>query len=73
MLVFTSVVTAIIVLDYWVLRKRLWKVPDLFKGSPESIYWYNNGINYRAWAVYIVTVIPSLRKCLLFRPTQLFF
>ncbi|PVH99763.1 hypothetical protein DM02DRAFT_642803 [Periconia macrospinosa] len=58
--VFTSVCTAILILDYWVIRRRLWKIPDLFKGGPEYIYWYSHGINPRAWFVYIVTVIPSL-------------
>lgn len=62
--VFTSVCTAILILDYWVIRKRAWKVPDLFHGGPEYIYWYFHGINPRAWFVYIVTVIPSLRKFL---------
>lgn len=60
--VFTSVCTAILVLDYWFIRKRAWKVPDLFQGGPDYIYWYFHGINPRAWFVYIVTVIPSLRE-----------
>lgn len=58
--VFASVTTAILVLDYWVIRKRCWKVPDLYKGGSQYIYWYWNGINLRAWFVFIVTVIPSL-------------
>ncbi|EXJ82047.1 hypothetical protein A1O1_08116 [Capronia coronata CBS 617.96] len=58
--VFTSVCTAVLVLDYWYTRKRMWKIPDLFVGNNSSIYWYFHGINVRAWVVYIVTVIPSL-------------
>ncbi|KAH8657101.1 permease for cytosine/purines, uracil, thiamine, allantoin-domain-containing protein [Tricladium varicosporioides] len=58
--VFASVCTAILMLDYWVIRKKMWKVPDLYKGGPEYIYWYTHGINMRAWFTYIVTVIPSL-------------
>ncbi|KAE9978161.1 hypothetical protein BLS_000839 [Venturia inaequalis] len=58
--VFASVVTAILVLDYWVIRKKAWKIPDLYKGGPEYIYWYYHGINLRAWSVYIITVVPSL-------------
>jgi len=60
--VFTSVVTAILIFDYWIIRERKWVVPDLFKGGPEHIYWYFHGINPRAWFAYIVTVIPSLRE-----------
>jgi nucleobase:cation symporter-1, NCS1 family len=63
--VFTSVCTAILILDYWFIRKRAWKVPDLFRGGPEYIYWYTHGINLRAWTTYIVTVIPSLRESLI--------
>lgn len=61
-------VTAILVLDYWVIRQKAWKIPDLYKGGPEHIYWYWHGINLRAWAVYIITVIPSLRKYSLLNP-----
>ena len=60
--VFASVVTSILVLDYWVIRKRMWKIPDLFVGNNNSIYWYWHGANPRACIVYIVTIIPSFRK-----------
>jgi NCS1 family nucleobase:cation symporter-1 len=62
MAVFTSVITAILVLDYFVIRKGAWKVNDLYHGGPQYIYWYWHGINLRACGVYLVTVIPSMRK-----------
>ncbi|RDW73035.1 putative permease-2 [Coleophoma cylindrospora] len=58
--VFSSVTTAILVVDYWWVRKCIWKVPDLFHGGPGYIYWFTHGINLRAWFAYIVGVIPSL-------------
>lgn len=53
-------ITAILVLDYWVIRKGAWKIPDLYKGGPQYLYWYWHGINIRACAVYIISVIPSM-------------
>jgi NCS1 family nucleobase:cation symporter-1 len=32
--------------DYWIIRKKLLKMPDLYKGH-EGIYWYTNGVNWR--------------------------
>jgi nucleobase:cation symporter-1, NCS1 family len=38
--------TTILLSDYWVIRKKLLKMPDLYKGA-DGIYWYTNGVNYR--------------------------
>ncbi|EPE24965.1 hypothetical protein GLAREA_11546 [Glarea lozoyensis ATCC 20868] len=57
--VFASVTTIILILDYWFIRKQMWKVPDLFKGGPEYIYWYYHGVNLRSCCVFVITVIPS--------------
>jgi NCS1 family nucleobase:cation symporter-1 len=45
-----------------VIRKGAWKVPDLYRGGLDFVYWYTYGINFRAWFVYVTTVVPSLRK-----------
>jgi NCS1 family nucleobase:cation symporter-1 len=37
-----------------------WKVPDIFKGNNESVYWYTNGFNLRAFAAWIGIVWLSL-------------
>lgn len=34
--------------DYFILRKRNLKLTDLYEMSPKSIYWYTNGVNWRA-------------------------
>lgn len=60
--VFASVTTAVLMLDYWVVRKRVWKIPDLFVGNTSSIYWYWHGANPRSCIVFIITIIPSFRE-----------
>jgi nucleobase:cation symporter-1, NCS1 family len=35
-------------IDYWVLCKRMWRVPELFIGNTRSIYWYRGGYNWKA-------------------------
>lgn len=62
--VFTGPTTAILIYDYYILRKGNWKIPDLFQGGSQYIYWYTNGINYRAWTAYAIATIPSFRKSL---------
>jgi NCS1 family nucleobase:cation symporter-1 len=60
--VVTGPTTAILIVDYYILRKGNWKIPDLFKGGSESIYWYWHGINFRSLTVYVIAFIPALRK-----------
>ena len=58
--VMSAVTTGILVADYWVVRKRVWKIPDLFKEGSDYIYWYWHGINPRSAVVFFVSIVPSL-------------
>lgn len=51
--------TAIVLSDYWVIRKRMLKVPDLYKGK-DGIYWYHNGINWKC----IIALFGGAALCL---------
>jgi len=51
-------VAGILIADYWVLRRRQLSTRDLFQLDGE--YAYSNGINYRAMAVLIVSVLPVI-------------
>lgn len=62
--VVTGPTTAILIIDYYVLRKGNWKIPDMFNGGPQSIYWYYKGINFRSIVPYIIAILPSMRKFL---------
>lgn len=48
--VFMSPAAAILVADFWVVRKTAWNIPDLYR--PEGIYWFWNGLNWRAFVAY---------------------
>lgn len=51
-----------LIVDYYFVRKRKLVIPDLFIGGPESIYWFNNGINWRAIFCLLFAMWPSMRK-----------
>lgn len=40
---FYGPISGILVADFWIVRKRLIKMRDLYIGSDESIYWYYKG------------------------------
>jgi NCS1 family nucleobase:cation symporter-1 len=58
--VFATATTAILTSDYFFVRKRAWKVPDLY--HQDGIYWYFSGFNVRAIVAWLLAVTPSLRK-----------
>lgn len=50
--------TSILIVDYWVIRKKLWKVPDLY--VEDGIYWYTNGWNLRCVVALVIGMLPAL-------------
>ncbi|RDW73384.1 hypothetical protein BP6252_07291 [Coleophoma cylindrospora] len=56
--VYTSVTTSILIVDYFIIRKRMWKVPDLYVEN--GIYWYTNGWNLRCLAALVIGMVPAL-------------
>jgi NCS1 family nucleobase:cation symporter-1 len=57
-LVYYSCASAIVISDFWIVRKKLLKVPDLF--TPGGIYWYTAGWNWRCMVALILGMAPSL-------------
>ncbi|ETS88085.1 hypothetical protein PFICI_01913 [Pestalotiopsis fici W106-1] len=57
---FISPLIGMYIADFWIIRKCNWRVPHLYIGNEESIYWYSKGFNWRAFLVWIVMVCPSL-------------
>jgi NCS1 family nucleobase:cation symporter-1 len=49
--------------DYFVIRKRKLVIPDLFIGDDSSIYWYTKGFNWRAIAALLLAMWISIRTC----------
>lgn len=59
---FVSPLAGINAIDFWIIRKKAWKVPDLYVGNSSSIYWYDFGWNWRAIVAWTLAVWPSFRK-----------
>jgi nucleobase:cation symporter-1, NCS1 family len=56
--VFMSPAAAILVIDFWIIRRTKWNIPDLYK--PSGIYWFWHGINWRAAVAYFLGMWPAL-------------
>ena len=57
---FLSPLTSMYVADFWIIRRRNWKVPDLSIGDKTSIYWFTGGFNLRAIACWFILIWMSL-------------
>jgi NCS1 family nucleobase:cation symporter-1 len=60
--VFIAPMTGILVCDYWLVRQRKLRIPDLYTSG--GIFWYNYGLNWKAFAVFFACIAPSFRKIL---------
>jgi len=44
----------ILTADYFVVRNQRLKLEDLYTSDPEGIYWFNHGVNWRAFTAWIL-------------------
>jgi len=51
---------AVMVFDYWLLRRTRLDVEELYRHGPGGRYWFTNGFNWRALVAVAVGVIPVL-------------
>ncbi|OAL37940.1 hypothetical protein AYO20_02773 [Fonsecaea nubica] len=58
--VFLGPMVGMMVCDFWVIRDRKLKLSDLYIPNESSIYWYNRGFNWRAYASWLVGMAPAL-------------
>jgi cytosine/uracil/thiamine/allantoin permease len=49
-------VIAIMLVDYYILKRKQYDPDEIVTGSGKH-YWYRNGINFKAYAAYIVGAI----------------
>ncbi|OQV04574.1 hypothetical protein CLAIMM_09434 [Cladophialophora immunda] len=56
--VFVAPMTGIIAADYWIIRRRKWVIPDIYK--QDGIYWYSLGVNWRAYVAFIMSFVFDL-------------
>lgn len=50
----------VIVTDYYIVRGGKLDLAGLYDGKPGSRYWYTSGINWRAFAAFIIGFTPTL-------------
>jgi NCS1 family nucleobase:cation symporter-1 len=53
-----SPAAAILIVDFWIIRRQKWNIPDLYK--TDGIYWFNGGVNWRAIVAYLIGMWPAL-------------
>lgn len=58
--VFLGPMCGIMIAEYWVIRHRKVKLTHLYQPSPESIYYFWKGINWRTFLTWIVGFTPQL-------------
>jgi NCS1 family nucleobase:cation symporter-1 len=51
---------AVMVVDYWLLRKARLNLEQLYRWGPGGEYWFSNGFNWRALGAVAIGVIPVL-------------
>ncbi|KAK3072951.1 hypothetical protein LTR53_005862 [Teratosphaeriaceae sp. CCFEE 6253] len=56
--VFMSPAAAILVVDFWLIRRERWNIPQLYQ--PGGIYWFTGGLNWRAFVAYTLGMWPAL-------------
>jgi cytosine/uracil/thiamine/allantoin permease len=60
--IFVSPLIGIFCADYIVVRRRKYKVPDLYVGNKSSIYWYQYGFHWRGFLTWLMLIWVSIRK-----------
>lgn len=63
--VFLGPMTGVMYADYFFVHKRTFKLPDLYRNDPASIYYYWRGLNWRApvaWLMGIWITLPGFAR-----------
>ncbi|KAG1831560.1 permease for cytosine/purines, uracil, thiamine, allantoin-domain-containing protein [Suillus variegatus] len=58
--IFFAPFSGILLADYFVVRRCTIKLEDCYIGDTRSIYWYHNGVNWRAPLAWVLGVFPTM-------------
>ncbi|KAH8697839.1 putative uracil permease [Talaromyces proteolyticus] len=58
--VFIGPMTGVMFSDYFLVRRQILKLSDLYEYSSKSIYWYQKGYNWRAFVAWMMGVWITL-------------
>lgn len=59
--------------DYHLIRRYKLRVNDLYTGDSTSIYWFRNGVNWRALVAFLLGMWPLLRTSPKFSSNEAFW
>jgi NCS1 family nucleobase:cation symporter-1 len=51
---------AVMIVDYWLIRRRQLDVVELYRPDPGGRYWYSGGFNLRALVAVLIGVVPVI-------------
>ncbi|KAL2817910.1 NCS1 nucleoside transporter [Aspergillus cavernicola] len=57
--IFLSAITGILICDYYALRRGRLNIPDLYTADPKGEYHYYHGFGIRAFAAYVLAIVPN--------------
>lgn len=58
--IFFAPFSGILLADYFVIRRCVIKLEDCYIGDERSIYWYRNGVHWRAPLAWVLGVFPTM-------------
>lgn len=58
--VFLSSIAGVVFCDYYIIRKGLLHLKELYISNKSSAYFYTKGVNLRAYAAYICGILPNI-------------
>jgi len=56
--VFLGPIAGLMVADFFIIRKQHFSLPEFYKVG--GIYWYSHGVNWRAMAALVFSIVPNL-------------
>ncbi|TGO74934.1 hypothetical protein BELL_0246g00030 [Botrytis elliptica] len=57
--IFLSAITGVLLCHYFVIARGFLKIPDLYTSDKKAAYHYKGGWNWRAYAAYVIGIIPN--------------
>ncbi|KAG2340082.1 hypothetical protein BDR05DRAFT_1002834 [Suillus weaverae] len=58
--IFFAPFSGILLADYFIVRRCVIKLEDCYIGDKRSIYWYRNGVHWRAPLAWVLGVFPTM-------------
>ena len=58
--VFLSSIAGVIISDYYLVRKGLLRVADLYLGHRGSAYWFTGGVHWRGYTAYVAGILINI-------------